>query len=149
MKNICLPSQEAFLDYGNAIIYTYLSNSTKAKVAVVSFGASSIVAKDVANELSKLSYSVSLVNMNKLVKLDPDSELFVELSRHENIVIIDLGKSEIHFSSDLALRLKEYGKDVYLYQRNSSKNWSVVNDDALEFDTQIIVQKVLRGTINE
>jgi pyruvate/2-oxoglutarate/acetoin dehydrogenase E1 component len=149
MKNICLPSQEAFLDYGDAIIYKYSSNSTKAKVAVVSFGASSIVAKDVANELSKLSYSVSLVNMNKLVKLALNSELFIEIARHENIVIIDLGKSEIHFSSDLALRFKEYGKEVYLYQRNSSKNWSVVNDDALEFDTQIILQKVLKGNINE
>jgi len=87
--------------------------------------------------------------MNKLVKLDPDSELFVELSRHENLVIIDLGKSEIHFSSDLALRLKEYGKKVYLYQRNSSKKWSVVSEDPLEFDTKTILQKFLRGNVDE
>jgi pyruvate dehydrogenase E1 component beta subunit len=149
MKNICSSSQEVFLDHGDAIIYKYIPNSIKSKVAVVSFGASCMVAKEVAAELTQVSYSVSLVNMNRLVKLDFSSELFIEIAKHENIVIIDLGKSEIHFSSDLALRLKEYGKDVYLYQRNSSKDWSVVSDDALEFDAQSILQKVLRGNINE
>jgi pyruvate/2-oxoglutarate/acetoin dehydrogenase E1 component len=146
MKSFCTSSQEVFMECGDAIIYRYIPNSKNAKIAVVSFGVNILVAKEVAAELSKEPYSVSLVSMNKLVKIDLSSELFSEIVQHEKIVVIDSGKSEIHFSSDLALSLKKYGKETHLYQRTSSQKWSVVSDDALEFDVQSIIQKVLRGT---
>lgn len=145
MKNICSTEQVTFKECGNAVIYQYSTSSNKAKTAVVFYGVNNYIAKEVALKLSKVEINVNLVNINKLEKIDSNSELFTEIAKHEQIVIIDSGKSEIHFSSDLALSLKGHGKDIYLYQRFSTKNWSVVSADALEFDAQSIVQKVLKG----
>ena len=73
------------------------------------------------------------------------STLFYELSQHDRIVVIDTGKSDVHFSTDLAFNLKENGNHVDLYQRDSSQKWSVVSDDAIEFDVQSIVQNISKG----
>jgi hypothetical protein len=60
-------------------------------------------------------------------------------------VLIDTGKSDVHFSTDLAFNLKENGNNINLYQRGPSQKWSVVSDDAIEFDVQSIVQKIVKG----
>ena len=59
--------------------------------------------------------------------------------------MIDTGKSKVHFSTELVLNLKEHVSNIDLYQRDSSQKWSVVSDDAIEFDVQSIVQKIVKG----
>ena len=145
MKSFCAPSQELIIEYDEAIIYKYLPNEGETKIAVVSFGVNISIAKEISEELSKKQYSVSLINIIILAKINLSSRLFSEMTQYDKMVVLDSGKSETHFSTDLILNLKEYGKDVYLYQRDSSQKWSVVSDDAIEFDVQSIVQKILKG----
>jgi hypothetical protein len=83
--------------------------------------------------------------MIKLAKIELSSKLFYEITQHDRIVVIDTGKSEVNFSTELVLNLKENGNNIDLYQRDSSQKWSVVSDDAIEFDVQSIVQKIAKG----
>ena len=145
MKSICAPSQELVIEYDEAVIYRYLLNDGKAKIAIVSFGVNISFAKEVRVALSKEQYLVSLVNITKLSKINLTSKLFSEVIQHDKIVVIDFGKSEIHFSTDFVFDLMKHGRDVDLYQRDPSQNWSEVSDDAIEFDVQSIVQKIVKG----
>ena len=146
MKSICALSQEPVIEYDEAIIYRYLSNDEKAKIAIVSFGVSISFAKEVTVALSKEQYSVSLVNITKLSKIKLTSKLVSEIIQHDKIVVIDSGKSEIHFSTDFVFDLMKYGRNIDLYQRDSSQNWSEVSDDTIDFDVQSIVQKIVKGS---
>lgn len=145
MKNICTSSQLQVVHCDEAIIYKYLPNKEKPKIAVLFFGVNNSIAHEVSEELSKKNYCVSLINIIKLSKIELSSKLFYEITQQDKIVVIDTGKSEVHFSTELVLNLKENGNNIDLYQRNSSQKWSAVNDDAIEFDVQLIVQKVLKG----
>ena len=145
MKSICAPSQEPVIEYDEAIIYRYLLNDEKAKIAIVSFGVNISFAKEVTVALRKEQYSVSLVNITKLSKIKLTSKLVYEVLQHDKIVVIDSGKSEIHFSTDFVFDLMKYGRNIDLYQRDSSQNWSEVSDDTIEFDVQSIVQKIVKG----
>jgi hypothetical protein len=128
MKNICAPSQLQVVDYDEAIIYKYLRNKEKPKIAILFFGVNNSIAHEVSEELSKKNCCVSLINIITLSKIELSSKLFYEITQHDRIVVIDTGKSEVHF-----------------YQRDSSQKWSVVSDDAIEFDVQSIVQKIVKG----
>lgn len=145
MKSFCVPSQELIIECNEAIIYKYLPNEGVAKIAIVSFGVNISIAKEISEELSKKQYSVSLINIITLAKINLSSKVFSEMTQHDKIVVIDSGKSETHFSTDLVLNLKEYGKDINYYQRDSSPKWSVVSDDTIEFDVQLILHKILKG----
>ena len=145
MKNICTPSQLQVINFNEATIYRYQSMKNKPKIAVVFFGVNISIAREISEKLSDKSYCVSLVNIIRLSKIEVTSTLFYEISQHDRIVVIDTGKSDVHFSTDLALNLKESGDHVDLYQRDSSQNWSVVSDDAIGFDVQSIIQKIVKG----
>ncbi len=145
MKDICTPSQLQVINCDGAIIYRYLPKKEKPKIAVVFFGVNISIAREISEEFSDKNYCVSLANIIKLSKIEMTSTLFYELSQHDRIVVIDTGKSDVHFSTDLAFNLKENGNHVDLYQRDSSQKWSVVSDDAIEFDVQSIVQKIVKG----
>lgn len=145
MKSICAPSQEPVIEYDEAIIYRYLPKKEKPKIAVVFFGVNISIAREISEELSDKNYCVSLTNIIRLSKIEMTSTLFYEISQHDRIVVIDTGKSDVHFSTNLAFNLKENGNNVNLYQRDSSQKWSVVSDDAIEFDVQSIVQKIVKG----
>ena len=145
MKNICTSSQLQVIPCDEAIIYKYLPNKEKPKIGVLFFGVDNSIAHEVSEELSKKNYCVSLINIIKLSKIELSSQLFYEITQQDKIVVIDTGKSEVHFSTELVLNLRENGNNIDLYQRNSSQKWSVVNDDAIEFDVQSIVQKISKG----
>jgi pyruvate/2-oxoglutarate/acetoin dehydrogenase E1 component len=145
MKNICAPSQLQVVDYDEAIIYKYLPNKEKPKIAVLFFGVNNSIAHEISEELSKKNCCVSLINIIKLSKIELSSKLFYEITQHDRIVVIDTGKSKVHFSTELVLNLKENGNNIDLYQRDASQKWSVVSDDAIEFDVQSIVQKIAKG----
>ena len=49
------------------------------------------------------------------------------------------------FSSDLALKLRDMSKCVYLYQRSPSQKWSEVNDDQIEFTVNCIIERIMKG----
>jgi pyruvate/2-oxoglutarate/acetoin dehydrogenase E1 component len=145
MKNICAPSQLQVVDYDEAIIYKYLTNKEKPKIAVLFFGVNNSIAHEISQELSKKNYCVNLINIIKLSKIDTSSKLFYEITQHDKIVVIDTGKSKVHFSTELVLNLKENGNNIDLYQRDSSQMWSIVSNDAIEFNTQSIVKKIAKG----
>jgi deoxyxylulose-5-phosphate synthase len=145
MKNNCVSSHLQVIHCDEAIIYKFLTIKEKPKIAVLFFGVDNSIAHKVSEELSEKNYSVSLINIIKLSKIEFSSKLLLELTQQDKIVVIDTGKSEVHFSTGLVLNLKENGINVEYYQRNSSQKWSVVNDDALEFDVQSIVQKISKG----
>jgi hypothetical protein len=145
MKNTLFSSQDLFKEYDEAIIYSYLLHDKKAKIAVISFGVNISIAKKITAELIEKHCSVSLINILKLTKINLTSELFRQIINHDKIFVIDLGKSEIHFSTDLVYNLKECGKSVDLYQRHSNQNWSIVTDDSVEFDVKTITQKIVIG----
>jgi len=146
MKNICIPSQLQVTDCDGAIIYKYPPNKDNPKIAVVFFGVNILIAREISEELSNKNYCVSLINIIKLSKIKLTSPLFYEITQHDTIVLIDTGKSDVHFSTDLAFNLKENGNNINLYQRGPSQKWSVVSDDAIEFDVQSVVQKIVKGT---
>jgi deoxyxylulose-5-phosphate synthase len=145
MKNICAPSQLQVVDYDEALIYKYLTDEEKPKIAVVFFGVNNSIAHEISQELSKKNYCVNLINIIKLSKIETSSKLFYEITQHDKIIVIDTGKSKVHFSTELVLNLKENGNKIDLYQRDASQMWSVVSDDAIEFNTQSIVQKITKG----
>jgi pyruvate/2-oxoglutarate/acetoin dehydrogenase E1 component len=145
MKNICAPSQLQVVDYDEALIYKYLTDEEKPKIAVVFFGVNNSIAHEISQELSKKNYCVNLINIIKLSKIETSSKLFYEITQHDKIIVIDTGKSKVHFSTELVLNLKENGNNIDLYQRDASQMWSVVSDDAIEFNTQLIVQKITKG----
>ena len=62
--------------------------------------------------------------------------------QYETIIIIDTGKSEIHFSSELAWLLKTTGKNVHKFQRESSEIWAEVSADELEFSVDEVVHLI-------
>lgn len=77
MKSFCAPSQELIIEYDEAIIYKYLPKEGEIKIAVVSFGVNISIAKEISEELSKKQYSVSLINIIILAKINLSSKLFL------------------------------------------------------------------------
>ena len=84
--------------------------------------------------------------MTELSKEDEGSNLFSKLLQYETIIVIDTGKSDIHFSSELAWLLKENGKNVHKFQRQSSRKWSEVSNDQLEFGYDEVIDLIKRSS---
>ena len=145
MKKICSPSEVGYIEFDEAIIHEYIVYKEIGKVAIVYFGVDLSTAIEVTERLNKENYSVNLVNFTKLSRVNLETSLFAELVKNEIFIILDSGKSEIHFSSDLALKLREMSKYVYLYQRSPSQKWSEVNDDEIEFTVNCIIERIMKG----
>ena len=145
MKKICSPSEVENIDFDEAIIQKHIAHKETGVIAVVSFGVDLSIAIEVTERLNNERYSVNLVNLTKLSRVNLNSRLFMELANYDEFIILDSGKSEIHFSSDLVLKLREMGKYVDLYQRTPSQKWSEVNVDQNEFTADDIVGRIMKG----
>ncbi len=72
------------------------------------------------------------------------NELMNELQNYDEVVVIDTGKSDIHFSSALTIALLSRGQKVHHFHRNSSPAWSEVSSDRPEFSAEKICTTILR-----
>ena len=71
-------------------------------------------------------------------------EFMKVLQNYDEVVIIDTGKSDIHFSSDLTIALLSRGQKVRQFQRISSPVWSEVSSDLPEFSAEKICTRILQ-----
>lgn len=145
MKKLCRYSDAKIFKFREAIIQKHPAHNEIATMTVISIGIDLSPAIELTEKLNHERYSVNLVNFTTLSKFNFCSELFVELAKYDEFIVLDSGKSEIHFSSDLVLWLLKSKKNVDVYQRTSSLKWSEVNDDHAEFTTNEIMQRIMKG----
>jgi pyruvate/2-oxoglutarate/acetoin dehydrogenase E1 component len=133
-------------EYDEAILYGKNNEiNEEAKIALIFYGVEISFAEDIVNNIGISEKECDLFVITELSKEDGSSNLFSKVLQYEKIIIIDTGKSEIHFSSELAWLLKESGKNVHKFQRRSSNKWSEVTNDELEFGTDEIINLIKRS----
>jgi pyruvate/2-oxoglutarate/acetoin dehydrogenase E1 component len=134
-------------EYDKAILYGKTNEINKeAKVALIFYGVEISLAEEIVNSIGILRDEYALFIVTELSKEDGNSNLFSKVLQYETIIIIDTGKSEIHFSSELAWLLKQNGKNVHKFQRRSSHKWSEVSNDELEFSSDEIIDLMKRSS---
>jgi len=130
-------------EFEEGILYREKVNQDKASgILIVFFGVEISLIDNVIDKVQFLGISVDTIIMSKLSKLGKGSNLFRKMVGYEKIIIIDTGKSEIHFSSELAWLLKITGKNVHKFQRESSEIWAEVSADELEFSVDEVVHLI-------
>ena len=134
------------IEYDKAILYGKTNEAKKAKIALIFYGVEISLAEEIVSSIGILGKEYVLFVIIELSKEDESSNLFSKVLQYETIVIIDTGKSEIHFSSELAWLLKQNGKNVYKFQRQSSRKWSEVSSDELEFGSDEIIDLIKRSS---
>ena len=133
-------------EYDEAILYGKTNEiNEEAKIALIFYGVEISFAEDIVNNIGISEKECDLFVITELSKEDGSSNLFLKVLQYEKIIFIDTGKSEIHFSSELAWLLKENGKNVHKFQRRSSNKWSEVTNDELEFGTDDIINLIKRS----
>lgn len=143
MKKQLINSFTAMEEFEDAILYRGKVNQDKVSgILLVFFGVEISFIEKVASKVQFLETSFNIMIMSRLSKLSEKSVLFKKIITYERIIIIDTGKSEIHFSSELAWLIKANGKNVSKFQRESSVIWSEVSADELEFEVDEIVHLI-------
>ena len=146
MKKSINNTMTPIAEYGKAILYGKANEiNQEAKIALIFYGVEISFAEDIVNNIGISEKEYDLFVITELSKEDGSSILFSKVLQYEMIIIIDIGKSEIHFSSELAWLLKENGKNVHKFQRRSSNKWSEVTNDELEFSTDEIINLIKRS----
>ena len=84
--------------------------------------------------------------ISRLSKLNEKSNIVSQLLKYNKIIIIDTGKSEIHFSSELAWLLREKKGSIHKFQRESSSIWTEVSADELEFSVDEVVELIKKDS---
>ncbi len=133
------------IEYDNAILYGKTNEVKKAKIALIFYGVEISLAEEIVSSIGILGKECDLFVITELSKEDGSSNLFSKVLQYETIVIIDTGKSEIHFSSELAWFLKQNGRNVHKFQRQSLHKWSEVSNDELEFSSDEIIDLIKRS----
>lgn len=140
MKKTVSNSLTKIEEFEEGILYQEKSFQDKVpEILIIFFGVEISFIEDVIKKVQFLEISLDTIIMSRLSKLNKESNLFRRIAKYERIVIIDTGKSEIHFSSELAWLLKITGKNVHKFQRESSNIWSEVSADDLEFSVEEVV----------
>jgi pyruvate/2-oxoglutarate/acetoin dehydrogenase E1 component len=134
------------IEYDKAILYGKTNEVKKAKIALIFYGVEISLAEEIVSGIGILGKEYDLFVIIELSKEDEGSNLFSKVLQYETIVIVDTGKSEVHFSSELAWLLKQNGKNVYKFQRQSSRKWSEVSNDELEFGSDEIIDLIKRSS---
>ena len=133
-------------EFDGALLYKNINQGSNVKkIAIVFYGVNIAIAKEVKNDLDQIDYGADLIIITKLEKQNFNSDLVSTLMGYEHIIILDTGKSEIHFSTELAWHLMHSGKRVDKFHRSSSNKWSEVNSDELEFNPRQIAELFGKG----
>jgi TPP-dependent indolepyruvate ferredoxin oxidoreductase alpha subunit len=146
MKKSIDKTMTSIAEYNEAILYRKSNEINKeAKIALIFYGVEISFAEDIIDKIGISEKECDLFVIAELTKEDGSSNLFSKVLQYDKIIIIDIGKSEIHFSSELAWLLKENGKNVHKFQRRSSNKWSEVTNDELEFGIEEIISLIKRS----
>jgi pyruvate/2-oxoglutarate/acetoin dehydrogenase E1 component len=146
MKKSIDKTMTLIAEYDEAILYRKANEiNEEAKIALIFYGVEISFAEDIVNSIGISEKACDLFVMTELSKENRRGNLVSKVLQYEQIVIIDIGKSEIHFSSELAWLLKENGKIVHKFQRRSSSKWSEVSNDELEFGVDEIINLIKRS----
>ena len=133
-------------EFDGALLYKNINQGSNVKkIAIVFYGVNIAIAKEIKNDLDQIDYAADLIIMTRLEKQNFNSDLVSTLMEYEHIIILDTGKSEIHFSTELAWHLMRSGKRVDKFHRSSSNKWSEVNSDELEFNPRQIAELFGKG----
>ncbi len=133
-------------EYSNSIHYRKITKFREdSDIAIIFFGVEISLPEEIMNDSRILEINVDLFVVTELSKGNEISLLMSKLLHHQKIIVIDTGKSDVHFSSELAWDLSKFGKNVHKFQRQSSNKWSQVSDDALEFSTDDIIDLIRRS----
>lgn len=117
----------------------------KVSIAIVFYGVDIEIGKLAQASLLTQGVIADIFVICKLSRSVVTEILLRNLVKYEKSVVIDTGKSEIHYSTELALALLQSGQSVKVFQRIPSHVWSEVSDDSLEFDDNEIVRYILSG----
>jgi pyruvate/2-oxoglutarate/acetoin dehydrogenase E1 component len=130
-------------EFEEAILYKKNKSKIEAScIAVIFFGVEISFIESVIRKINGDECPVDLWVISKLSKQNERSHLVSEFLKYNKIVIIDTGKSEIHYSSELAWLLREKGGKIHKFQRESSAIWAEVSAEELEFSADEVVELI-------
>jgi pyruvate/2-oxoglutarate/acetoin dehydrogenase E1 component len=145
MKKKVLEAKHSPVLLADAIIYPVGNqNETRVTYVVVIVGTGVDFALDVVSDLNASGVLADLIVISR-IHSNFSPELLSLLERYETVVIIDTGKSEVHYSTNLAAHLLQQGIKTYQFPRKPSLKWSQVIEDKHEILSQDIVNTILQS----
>jgi pyruvate/2-oxoglutarate/acetoin dehydrogenase E1 component len=144
MKQKTEKSNVKTMEFSECILYRNASNNSVDPVAIIFYGSDPSMVENILSQVNN-EKSIDLFLMSQLVAIDHNADLFNEIKKYNSFFVIDTGKSDIHFSTETALRLKEEGIKVKVFQRISNSKWSEVSEDPIEFTQEQIMEQIMRS----
>ncbi len=146
MKKRVKSAESTVLHYPSVILYSDANpkNSTFT-VALVFYGVDIEIGLQVRNSLSTQGIFADLFVICQLSRSIINQAFLGKLATYSKEVVIDTGKSEIHYSTELALSILQSGSGVKVFARTPTAVWSEVSEDSPEFDVTEIVKYILSG----
>ena len=145
MKRKVLEATSPVFKTSSAIQYkSRKPKQSRGSITIVMYGVEIGIGLEVLRTLESAGLCVDLFVMCELSNRIVTNELMNELKNYDVVVVIDTGKSDIHFSSDLTIALMSRGQKVHQFQRNSSPVWSEVSSDLPEFSAEKICRTILQ-----
>lgn len=148
MKNKVLRADCPYVLLPEAILYPANQDGSSASHVVIIFGTGVDLALEVVKELKTKNVVSDLLVISRLGR-DISPELLSKLGVYKTVVIIDSGKSEIHYSSNLGIELLERGITMLRFQRISNVKWSKVSDDTHEYQTKDMVELIVKAGVKD
>jgi hypothetical protein len=146
MKKKVSSSKSVIEKYDGVILYPGQGTESRSvSIALVFFGVDIGIAENVQSSSSKQGVIIDLFVVCQLSSSITNESFQNRLLNYESIVILDTGKSDIHYSTQLALSIAQKGKRVKAFQRIATSAWSEVSDDSLEFNEAEVLNHILLG----
>jgi hypothetical protein len=117
----------------------------KPTVAVVFYGVNIGIGLETVTKLEDMKIGTDLFVVCKISNWEYSADFIDALQKYKDVVIVDTGKSEIHYSSKLAFHLSTLQVRVKIFARTSMPTWSEVSDDSPEFDAETIATYLQSG----
>lgn len=144
MKKKVKEAENSVVHFPGVILYPN-TNSKNSAIALVFYGVDIEIGLQVQNILLSNGVFADLFVICQLSRLILGHAFESKLATYSKIVVIDTGKSEIHYSTELALSILQSGRGVKVFTRIPTTAWSEVSEDSPEFDVDEIVRYVLSG----
>jgi len=117
----------------------------KPTIAIVFYGVNIGIGLETANKLKNMKIGTDLFVICKISNSEHNADFIDTLQKYSEVIIIDTGKSDVHYSSKLAFHLSTLQVKVKIFERTSMPTWSEVSEDSPEFDAETIATYVQSG----
>lgn len=149
MKRNVLESSSTSYKTSSAVKYKSQNlKQSQRSIAIVFFGVEIGIGLETSRTLEVAGIYVDLFVMCELSNRIVTTDFVNELQNYDEVVIIDTGKSDIHFSSNLTTALLSRAQKVRQFQRRSSPLWSEVSSDLPEFSSEQICSSIFQEEIS-